>query len=85
MNTALLKKHIGVYKKNLAKDPEKHINDLTERKERIAYYQSWTKDRIPSRIGKGDGFIFPDLLSPTQCRQAQSKVCNGNLQRCWHE
>jgi hypothetical protein len=48
LNIALLKKHISVYKQNLAKDPEKHTKDLVERKERIAYYQSWTKDRIPS-------------------------------------
>jgi len=40
LNIALLKKHISVYKQNLAKDPEKHSKDLMERKERIAYYQS---------------------------------------------
>jgi len=46
LDTALLKKHITTYKQNLLKDPEKHIKDLTERKERIAYYQSWTKERL---------------------------------------
>ena len=33
MNIALLKKHINVYKQNLAKYPEKHTKDLAERKE----------------------------------------------------
>ncbi len=46
MNTTLLKQHISAYKQNPLKDPEKHIKDLAERKERIAFYQSWTKDRI---------------------------------------
>ncbi len=44
MNITLLKKHISVYKQNLANDPEKHTKNLAERKERIAYYQSWTKE-----------------------------------------
>ena len=53
MDTALLKKHISVYKQNLAKDPEKHIKDLTERKERIAYYQSlssWSMNRSTASV-----------------------------------
>jgi len=33
LNIALLKKHINVYKQNLAKYPEKHTKDLAERKE----------------------------------------------------
>jgi len=48
VNIELLKKHIESYKINLKKDPEKRINDLNERKERIGYYQSWTKDKILS-------------------------------------
>lgn len=48
MDTALLKKHVSIYKQNLEKDTEKHTRDLAERKERIDYYQSWTKDRILS-------------------------------------
>lgn len=48
MDIALLKRHISVYRQNLEKDPEKHSKDLAERKERIAYYQSWTKERILS-------------------------------------
>jgi hypothetical protein len=59
LDTALLKKHITVYKQNLLKDPEKHIKDLTERKERIAYYQSWTKERILSMTEEN----FYDYLS----------------------
>lgn len=46
MDTALLKKHISAYKQNLLKDTEKHLKDLDERKERIAFYQSWTKERL---------------------------------------
>ncbi|MFA5180356.1 MAG: hypothetical protein WC405_03485 [Syntrophales bacterium] len=46
MDIALLKKQISIYKQNLKKDPEKHAKDLAERKERTAYYQSWTKDMI---------------------------------------
>ncbi len=59
MNIALLKKHVSVYKQNLAKDPEKHTKDLAERKERIAYYKSWTKDRILSMTEEN----FYDYLS----------------------
>jgi len=43
LNIDLLKQYIIVYKQNLAKDPEKNAKDLADRKERIAYYQSWTK------------------------------------------
>lgn len=46
MNIPILKKHIDSYKDHLAKNPEKRIEDLTERKERCDYYQGWTKDRI---------------------------------------
>lgn len=59
MNITLLKKHISAYKQNLAKDPEKHTKDLTERKERIAYYQTWTKERILSMTEED----FYDYLS----------------------
>lgn len=59
MNIALLKEHISVYKQNLLKDPEKHIKDLTERKDRIACYQSWTKGRILSMTEED----FYDYLS----------------------
>jgi len=48
LDIALLKKHIGIYKQNLKKDPEKHASDLAERNERTAYFQSWTKERIIS-------------------------------------
>lgn len=59
MNIALLKKHISAYKQNLLKDPEKHLKDLSERQERIAYYQSWTKERILSMTEED----FYDYLS----------------------
>lgn len=48
MNLVILKKHIDSYKKHLAKNPEKHTEDLTERKERCEFYQGWTKERILS-------------------------------------
>ncbi|MBN2713030.1 MAG: hypothetical protein JXR97_11465 [Planctomycetes bacterium] len=48
MDTVFLKKDVSAYKQNLLKDSEKHAKDLAERKERIAYYQSWTKARILS-------------------------------------
>lgn len=53
MDNVLLKRHIDIYKKNLAKDPEKHTRDLAERKERIAYYQSWTKEMILAMTVEG--------------------------------
>ncbi len=53
MDTALLKKHVSIYKQNLEKDPEKHTRDLAERKERIDYYQSWTKDLILAMTVEG--------------------------------
>ncbi|MDP2863107.1 MAG: hypothetical protein Q8N95_09975 [Desulfobacterales bacterium] len=59
MDIALLKQYINVYKQNLAKDPEKHTKDLAERKERIAFYQSWTKERILSMTEEN----FYDYLS----------------------
>ena len=48
MNIDLLRKHIGRYTQNLAKNPEKQAEDLAERKERMDFYQSWTKERILS-------------------------------------
>lgn len=46
MNLTILKKHIDSYKQHLAKNPEKLVEDLAERKERCDYYQGWTKERI---------------------------------------
>lgn len=46
MEKSLLKKHIANYVKKLREDRTKEEYDLNERKERIAYYQSWTKERI---------------------------------------
>ena len=46
MNKNLLKKHITNFLENLKKKPEKQINDFKERKNRINYYQSISKDKI---------------------------------------
>jgi hypothetical protein len=46
MNMPLLKKHIAAYKKHIHEDHEKHVQDLSERKQRTDYYQAWTKDRL---------------------------------------
>ncbi|MDD1748780.1 MAG: hypothetical protein LUO89_02790 [Methanothrix sp.] len=46
MDISLLKKHIDKYKKNLEKNPEKHTADLSERIERIEYYQAYNEERI---------------------------------------
>lgn len=47
MNLPLLQRHIAQYKKNLHDNPEKHLKDITERKQRSDYYRSWTGDRMP--------------------------------------
>ena len=57
MNIPLLNKHIVDYKKHLQEDPEKHIHDLDERKQRVAYYQSWTSDRI-LKMGTNDLYEY---------------------------
>jgi len=46
LDLTLLKKHIDNYKQHLAKNPEKHAEDMAERKERCDYYKGWTKERI---------------------------------------
>jgi len=46
MDIVLLQKHIENYKKHLADNPEKHLKDLEERKQRTDYYRSWSKDRL---------------------------------------
>jgi hypothetical protein len=46
MNTALLKKHIQKYVKALAANPAETAKDTQERRERMAYYQGWTAERI---------------------------------------
>ncbi|MDQ5984807.1 MAG: hypothetical protein CSYNP_00503 [Syntrophus sp. SKADARSKE-3] len=48
MNIALLRKHIANYKNNLEENPDKHAEDLAQRKERMDYFQSWTRKRILS-------------------------------------
>ncbi len=46
MNKELLKTHISSYLEKLKNDPQRSVDDLNERRERIAYYQSWTADRL---------------------------------------
>jgi hypothetical protein len=46
MDNAVLKKHITKYIKKLKENRTKEKADLDERKQRIVYYQSWTKERI---------------------------------------
>jgi len=53
MNQALLKKHVKRYLTKLKENPEKHEQELREREERIAYYRSWSKDRI-LKMGEED-------------------------------
>jgi len=48
MNTNLLKQHIHNYKKTQSEKHEQSFNDLEERKQRIAYYQSYTREKILS-------------------------------------
>ena len=53
MNTDLLRKHINEHKNKLQSEPEKYGEDLKERWERRAYYQSWTKERLVSMDENG--------------------------------
>jgi len=46
LNKELLTKHLNNLKSKLSEDSEKLRMDQNERRERIKYYQSWTKDRI---------------------------------------
>jgi hypothetical protein len=46
MNKELLKKHIQKYYQKYKENPKKYKEELLERKERIKYYQSWTKEKI---------------------------------------
>lgn len=48
MNKELLEKHITKYLKKLKEHPTLSIDDFNERRERIAYYQSWTPQRMQS-------------------------------------
>ena len=46
MKTDLLRKHISQYLADKAKDPHAYSKDLSERRDRIAYYRSWTAAKI---------------------------------------
>jgi len=48
MNIELLRKHISEYKGQMAADPDAYHHDLEERRDRVAYYQSWSRDRLLS-------------------------------------
>jgi hypothetical protein len=46
LNKERLKTHITDYLKKLKDNPQLSVDDLNERRERIAYYQSWTAERL---------------------------------------
>ena len=46
MNNDRLNKHIAHYKEAIATDPAEYETDVAERRERAAYYQSWTVQRL---------------------------------------
>jgi hypothetical protein len=46
LDKELLKNHIKDYLKKLKDNPQLSVDDLNERRERIAYYQSWTAERF---------------------------------------
>lgn len=46
MNLELLRKHINIYRKRIETKSELYQRDVKDRRERVAYYQSWTSDRI---------------------------------------
>ena len=46
INTRLLRKHIAQYINALNSNPDQRQNDVKERADRSAYYQSWTVDRL---------------------------------------
>jgi hypothetical protein len=46
LNNELLKTHINDYLKKLKDNPQLSIDDLNERRERVAYYQTWTAARL---------------------------------------
>lgn len=46
MDINLLKKHLLNFKKNLTVNPEKLKSDEQERNNRIAFYQSWSREKI---------------------------------------
>lgn len=46
MNKELLRRHIGDYLAKRKTNPSGFDSDLNERKERAAYYQSWTPERL---------------------------------------
>lgn len=48
MNLQLLRKHVLAYLAKRKHDPELYSTELKERKERAAYYQSWTAQKLAS-------------------------------------
>ena len=50
MNMRLLREHVGKYLSKMQQDKTKHEDDLAERGERKAYYQSWTEEKILSMV-----------------------------------
>jgi hypothetical protein len=46
MNKELLRRHVEDYLAKRKANPAAFVNDLSERKDRAAYYQSWTAERL---------------------------------------
>ncbi len=46
MNTDLLKKHVKNYLAWIKANPLEHEKNMRERRERVAFYQSWTAERL---------------------------------------
>lgn len=57
MNTNLLQEHIKNYLRKLVEGKTMAEDDLIERSERKAFYQSWTGDRLPS-MTEGDLYSY---------------------------
>ena len=51
MNIELLRKHIAEYKAQMEVDPTAYRTDLEERRERVAYFQSWSRNRLLTITG----------------------------------
>ena len=57
MDIALLREHIDNFVKNQQKDPLNETANINERKERVAFYQSWTKENI-LRMAEDDFYEY---------------------------
>jgi len=72
MNKNLLKEHIQIYLAKLAKNPTAEMADLSERKERAAYYEGWTAKRLQS--------MTQDDLTEYLSKLWAMRICRGARQ-----